>query len=972
VLRLPGETTVAWAVFDADWYRRTYPAAPNGTPAALLAFYIDHGQALGHSPNRLFDEAWHRTRYPSVAAAVTDGEYTSAFDAYCRRGGCDRSAHWLFDELFYRHRHPDLTDTVLANANLANGFDHYLRHGVEEDRSGHLLFDAQTYLDNFDPIDAQAIRRSGVFQHYVARIETAEPELRTSLYFDHAWYLRRYPEVARAVQAGHWKCALHHYLCNDHPQDFDPSEHFSEQFYLDQDAGLRDAIAKGHFRNGYAHFLLHGAQELRRPTALLDLKLYAEQPKVKADLAQGSAPDGFTHWLRFASKPEQALGAALTMTDQQARISFLQTALALVPIAARARYSFDPAAATCSVVMTTRDTFVLTLAALAALQAATGGMVAPIVIDRGSTDETRAIDQYVTGVRVVRLDDGVGQIDAANAGWQLATTPFVLFLAADARLAPGALRRAIARLTANPALGAVAGMLIQPNGSIGQAGGIVWSDGGLHDYQRGEPPSTPEATFVRTVDFGSLACLLVRRTALETLDGLDAGFASGHAAADLGLRLADAGMPVVYDPSLQAMHDDTAVADTQAPEAFRHRHSSALRWRQQRGGWVQVFARHAGAFPKRVLVFDDTIPLRRLGSGFVRSNDIVHALAALGCYVTVYPINGCPHDPAHVLADLPETAEAMYTHSAERLTEFLEARRHYYDTIWVCRLHNLRRIAPVLAKLRDNGLISARVILDTEAITPTREALQARLAGRDFDLEAAMSDFTAVAATGDAVVAVTDAEAALLQTQGLPNVCTVGHMIAPQPTRRPFTARNGLLFVGAIHTSDSPNYDSLVWFTEAVLPLLAVHLGAAARLTIAGYVAPGVDLGRFETNPRITTRGPVADLTPLYDRHRLFIAPTRYAAGAPYKVLEAAARGLPVVATTLLAEELGWTDGAELATAAESDAAAFAARIAAIYADETSWTGLRETALQRLARDHGQHGFLLSVSNALARAETNP
>ena len=56
----------------------------------------------------------------------------------------------------------------------------------------------------------------------------------------------------------------------------------------------------------------------------------------------------------------------------------------------------------------------------------------------------------------------------------------------------------------------------------------------------------------------------------------------------------------------------------------------------------------------------------------------------------------------------------------------------------------------------------------------------------------------------------------------------------------------------------------------------------------------------------------VADTEPLYAAHRLFVAPARFAAGAPYKVYEAASFGLPVVATELLREQLGWEDGLEL------------------------------------------------------------
>lgn len=51
-LRLPGETAVTWAVFDADWYRASYPddlkTISDQSDAAMLAYYLDAGQRLGH------------------------------------------------------------------------------------------------------------------------------------------------------------------------------------------------------------------------------------------------------------------------------------------------------------------------------------------------------------------------------------------------------------------------------------------------------------------------------------------------------------------------------------------------------------------------------------------------------------------------------------------------------------------------------------------------------------------------------------------------------------------------------------------------------------------------------------------------------------------------------------------------------------------------------------------------------------
>jgi glycosyltransferase involved in cell wall biosynthesis len=391
----------------------------------------------------------------------------------------------------------------------------------------------------------------------------------------------------------------------------------------------------------------------------------------------------------------------------------------------------------------------------------------------------------------------------------------------------------------------------------------------------------------------------------------------------------------------------------------------------ERGGAVQAFARHAGAEQHRVLFIDDTVPLRRLGSGFVRSNDLIHAMAGLGYAVTVYPINGCPHDPAHVFSDMPETAEVMHTFTADRLKAFLEGRRGYYDIIWVCRVHNLNRIRRVLTQLRETGALTARLILDTEAVTPYRDALRAGLANEAFDLEAALRHLTANAEHCDAAVAVTDAEAAILRSRGLPHVATLGHMIRPRPTRRIFAERSGMLFVGAIHTQDSPNFDSLVWFVDEVLPRVEAVLGWKTRLGIAGYVAPDVQMDRFDGNPRIRLYGPMADLTALYDRYRVFVAPTRFAAGAPYKVLEAAALGLPIVATDLLAGELGWQNETELMSVQVGDADGFAEAILTLHEFHDPWEAVRSRALRRLAADYGEAGFVSALRGVLDTGEVN-
>jgi hypothetical protein len=675
VLKLAGETITPWAVFDPVWYRSTYPDAAAADPQALRDHYLKIGQALGHSPNRLFGEEWHLRRYLSIAERVTAGDYTSAFDAYCRRGALDRSGHWLFDELTYRDRYPDLTNDVFAAARIVNGYDHYLRHGGDEDRIGHELFDPSFYMSQFAAADVPSIRRSGAFQHYLARIDSGEPELRTSIYFDPAWYIRRYPEVSRDIAAKRWKCALQHYLCNDTPSEFDPLASFSEAWYVRQDPGLRDAIASGSFRNGYMHFLRFGAAEQRSPSASMDLSWYSK--RVAED--PGCTPDAYTSWLTAGAPAAPR-----------------QTATALLPIAGRFGYHFDCGGEPIvTVVMVVSGDFATTMETIAALRASTASRIELIVVDCASSDETRSLGQYVPGAKILRLEQKMAWSKAADAGRQCAIAPATLFLAGVNQIAYGSIDRAAARLAGDPSAGVVGGLVLQPHGVVAQAGGILWRDGATVDYQLDASPLAPEVNFVRDVDFCAPAFLMARTKLLEQ------NCAGSETAIELCLRVAQAGMRVVYDPSVMV------ILNVPAQPTGRYDKPTG---RLASSGLAPVFARHAGSLPHRVLFIEDTVPLCRIGSGFVRANDLIRTMASLGCHVTVFPVNGCDHDLARVFGDMPETAEVMHNLALDGLAAFLHARAGYYDTVWVARTHNLALVRPMLQG------VQGRIVLDTEAV----------------------------------------------------------------------------------------------------------------------------------------------------------------------------------------------------------------------------------------------------------------
>lgn len=200
----------------------------------------------------------------------------------------------------------------------------------------------------------------------------------------------------------------------------------------------------------------------------------------------------------------------------------------------------------------------------------------------------------------------------------------------------------------------------------------------------------------------------------------------------------------------------------------------------------------------------------------------------------------------------------------------------------------------------------------------------------------------------------------------------IGHVRDVRLTGRRYTDRLGMLFVGAIHEITSPNHDGLCWLIDEVLPLVEQELGWQTRLTVVGYLAPGVSLEGYRNHPRVTLCGPVADITPLYNSHRVFVAPTRFAAGAPYKVHEAASFGLPIVATDVLNAQLEWQSETDILVAGSADPVEFSRHLVRLQRNEALWQKLRAAAAARIAAENGRDQYSEALRSVLGSPIRSP
>ena len=963
-----------WRRFDARWYLLRYPEAReqmrSGGYEDPYVFYQEVGQTYGHSPNRYFDEVWYRDVYADVRQALIQEKWRSGFEHYCAQGYVSHSAHWLFDEEEYRRRYPELTQRVLAETGLWNGYDHYLEIGEASYSTGSRFFDEALCQELSFRFPEYFDSGSGLFASWLALPSSVADSGRVSWYFDPVWYLTRYPEVAAEIAAGRFASALHHYLTNETPRRFDPQPFFSEQYYASAHPDVAPALADGAFRNGYEHFVRFGAHEGRAPAQGIDLRAHSLRSLVRQQVEGDLYDSPFAHLVAARSGAEDAgFAEEDRISEIHTRLLFEREAEAQLPAIVRQPLDFSVhGIPEISVIMVVYGHIALTMQALASLRANYVGAIELIVVDSGSRDETRHLPRLLRGARILRYRYNIGYLDGCNAALEKVTAPFVLYLNNDVRLYPGAVAHALGRFRADVEIGAVGAKLIRTNMKLQEAGSIIWRDGATYGYRREDDPNLTEANFVRDVDYCSAAFLVVRSALLRRLNGYDTRYRPAYFEdTDLCVRLIKAGARIVYDPNVVVEHLEFGSSGHAGSHAliqgnlrkFARAQQDFLRLQQPAHIRNAVLGRERRSERRHILFIEDRLPLRRLGSGYVRSNDVIREMAKLGYQVTVYPMLPRRQSVIDLFGDFPENVELISDQDISNFAEFIQERAGYYDLVWVGRTHNMSRLLPILNEL-SRYLPNGGAVLDTEVVATPRIMERIRvleLPEAELDFDEMLRQELECAHYCQQIVAVTQSDAALIRRAGYANVSVLGHEMRARPTRPVFDERRGILFLGALHDDSAPNYDSLEWFIGSVLPCLEEQLPPDVRFTIAGYIHPSVDMAPFAQHPRIDIAGPVEDLAALFATHRVFVAPTRFAGGLPFKVQEAAGYGLPVVATELIRSQVGWAEGEEILSAGADDPQGFAAHVVDLHENAGLWEQIRRGGLDAVKRDCAPERF---------------
>ena len=160
-------------------------------------------------------------------------------------------------------------------------------------------------------------------------------------------------------------------------------------------------------------------------------------------------------------------------------------------------------------------------------------------------------------------DDIVLVYSAVNAGFsggnnlaaRFARGRFLLLLNDDSLVEPGFIDRLLRVVEGDPAIAAAGGKILSADGTLQEAGSVLWSDGWVAHAGAGLPADSPAYGYPRDVDYISANGLLVDRQAWDMIGGLDERyFPAYYEDVDLCLALLHRGYRVVYEPQAQLRH----------------------------------------------------------------------------------------------------------------------------------------------------------------------------------------------------------------------------------------------------------------------------------------------------------------------------------------------------------------------------------------------------------------------------------
>lgn len=562
-----------------------------------------------------------------------------------------------------------------------------------------------------------------------------------------------------------------------------------------------------------------------------------------------------------------------------------------------------------------------------------------IIGDDCSTDITQQISEIVQNITVAKTKTNVRFLRNCNNAAKLARGKYILFLNNDTQVLPNWLSSLVELIERKNDIGMVGSKLLYPDGTLQEAGGIIWGDGHAWNYGNGQSPNKPEFNYVKEVDYISGAAIMIRKNLWEKIGGFDELFNPAYCEdSDLAFEVRKHGYKLMYQPLSMVVHFEGKSNGTDLSSGVKkyqveNQVKLKKKWEQEFTKQAQseddlFHARERSMGKKTILVIDHYIPqidrdagskttwqylqmfvekgynVKFIGDNFYQDRKYASYLEQIGIEILYGPWYA-KHWKEWILENQNNIDFAYLNrpHITKKYIDFIKNETNIKCIYYGHDLHFLR-IRREYELNHDEKLLA-----ESEKWKETELSIMKKAAMNYYPSYIEEQEIHKI----DASIPVKAITAYVYEE-------------FRKDINQNFDTREGILFVGGF--GHPPNEDAVLWFAEHVYPKIR------EKLDVNFYIVGAKVTERVQqlTGNGIVVKGFVTEeeLKQLYDSCKMVVVPLRYGAGVKGKVVEAMYYGIPIVSTSVGTEGI---DGVESFVEVQNDADKFAESVVKLYND---------------------------------------
>lgn len=178
-----------------------------------------------------------------------------------------------------------------------------------------------------------------------------------------------------------------------------------------------------------------------------------------------------------------------------------------------------------------------------------------VVLNNASQSHASEFAEQLLGVTVISTPVNLGLAGSGNYARAIARGELFILLHDDAEVEAGWMEALVVAADRYADAGAIGGKVLNPDGTLQNAGMILWNDASTSSPWIGSAPPPTAFDQCRAVDYCGTSSLLVRRSTWDAVGGLDEQFFPAYYVdVDLAMGVRALGQCVMYEPASRIRH----------------------------------------------------------------------------------------------------------------------------------------------------------------------------------------------------------------------------------------------------------------------------------------------------------------------------------------------------------------------------------------------------------------------------------